>query len=653
MKRVDTSMDYSFASAAWSDCHSTISLVWPNGNEPGLQWLNTMRTFGGAVVTQSLLNWELYEDGSVLPLTFEQRECRPEVVREYASTVGIRLESEVYWIEHNTIQLASRLINTGDIERTIEFRYLYPTKGKKNSTARLHAGRYIDFGNRRMVGDVELNPLDGAPDGSWLGEINTEELKEGEEHYVGAFLIESSVYAVYCFTELCDKQITLAPGKSVELKAILAIGFQWDETRMRFLKHQAQHKTYTSALATARFQKMLADAPEIDADFSGNASYEGLYIQALYGLNSLYLKDESAIIGDLRIPWTTKYGLAGGFFWDTSFSSVGGVLVNPKAAMESIEAFSKHSSHRGAMPFNLSAFRAIGEGQFPIMSWAAWNIYSSTKDSAWLERILPGLRRHIDFWFRYYCRDYGACFIYSSALGNDNDVRYDYCMKGLYNQSVHGIDSPDINAFLVVELRALANMYEVLNRHEEATPLRERATKLNHLIVERMYFPEDNVFLDVDEGTHERKSGTITPFMFLPLWSEAPLKKESIDAMIKRYMLGADTFNRKYPFPSVAFNNPEYDPEGYWRGRIWPHTVFWMIQILWMHGFEKESNEVATNLLNMMLETPCIRENYNSETGVGWSTETLRGWPGYNWSYSTAILLLTGKHKLPPLPKVK
>jgi len=327
--------------------------------------------------------------------------------------------------------------------------------------------------------------------------------------------------------------------------------------------------------------------------------------------------------------------------------------MNPDAAKESISAFCRNPNYRGALPANLTDCALGGEGQFPILTWGAWNIFAATGDTDWLRQVLPSLRSHVEHWFRFFSRENGLCYIYNSYLGNDDDARFDYCMKGLYNQPVDAIDSPDINAVLQVELRALALMFEALGDPESAQSYRTRADRLGTLIVERFYFPDRNAFLDTEEGTREIKSGVLTPHMFLPLWAECPLPKEAVSGIIETHMLDPETFFGEYPFPSLAYNHPEYDPEGYWRGRVWPHMVFWMIQTLWLHDYREEATTVARRLLKMMLKTPWICENYNSQNGVGWNPDTNRGWPGYNWCYATVILLITGKHKQPPLPELR
>jgi len=135
--------------------------------------------------------------------------------------------------------------------------------------------------------------------------------------------------------------------------------------------------------------------------------------------------------------------------------------------------------------------------------------------------------------------------------------------------------------------------------------------------------------------------------MFLPLWAGIPLPAGEVARVIESHMLNPDEFFRERPFPSVSYDDPQYDGGGYWRGRIWPHIVYWMIQALWRHGYHAEAELTADRLLAMFLRTPWIHENYNSATGEGWDAEHRMGFPDYNWSCATVIELLLERYKEP------
>jgi glycogen debranching enzyme len=135
--------------------------------------------------------------------------------------------------------------------------------------------------------------------------------------------------------------------------------------------------------------------------------------------------------------------------------------------------------------------------------------------------------------------------------------------------------------------------------------------------------------------------------MFLPLWAGVPLPEAEIRKIIEQHMLNPNEFFGEKPFPSVSYDDPTYDPNGYWRGRIWPHFVYWMVQTLWRYGYHAEAELTADRILDLFRATPWLHENYNSATGSGWDPERKIGFPDYNWSDATVIELLLERYKEP------
>ena len=124
------------------------------------------------------------------------------------------------------------------------------------------------------------------------------------------------------------------------------------------------------------------------------------------------------------------------------------------------------------------------------------------------------------------------------------------------------LESPDVNAFLVMDARCLARMADELGLADEARAWREKADELAKRIVDTMYFPDEAMFYDVKTGTHEKLSGVKSPNMFLPLWAGVPLPQDQVRAIVERHMLNPKEFYRELPFPSLSYDNPQVRPAG-------------------------------------------------------------------------------------------
>jgi putative isomerase len=365
-----------------------------------------------------------------------------------------------------------------------------------------------------------------------------------------------------------------------------------------------------------------------------------LYAHAITQLNSLYVRGDGGLTGYNRIPWTTKDELAIAFFWDSFISSVGAAEFDPELAKETVNVFINNTGPRGNFPGTVCDSHRGGEGQAPVMCWAVWNIYKRCNDKEWLKQIYKPLCGYINFWFKYHSSARGLCQYFNAGQIADNDARFDAIQKGGANLNLSGFESPDLNSFLVMEMNCLSFFANEIQKKDDAAEWKRKADELSGKINETMYFPDKSMYFDVHTGTHDIFSGVKSPNMFLPLWAGVMKNKNELDKIVKDHMLNPSEFYRELPFPSLSYDNPKYDPKGYWRGRIWPHVVYWMTQALWRSGYHKEAEVTADRLLKLILtSSPWIHENYESSKGGG------IGYPEYDWSQSIVIELLLERYK--------
>ena len=118
----------------------------------------------------------------------------------------------------------------------------------------------------------------------------------------------------------------------------------------------------------------------------------------------------------------------------------------------------------------------------------------------------------------------------------------------------------DLNSFLLIEKRTLANFADILGDASAAASWRKEADNLATLIIERHYDAVRNIFVDYD---YKRKlhSPVLAISSLMPLWAGVTLAKEKAHSMLENYLLNKEYFYGEYPFPSVAFNDPDFDPK--------------------------------------------------------------------------------------------
>ena len=80
-------------------------------------------------------------------------------------------------------------------------------------------------------------------------------------------------------------------------------------------------------------------------------------------------------------------------------------------------------------------------------------------------------------------------------------------------------------------------------------------------------------------------------------------------------------------WPTVAYEEPSFDPVGYWRGRTWVNMAYFALRGLKWAGYDELAEKGRATVLGWMMREPSnFNENYNPLTGrplgamyFGWS----------------------------------
>lgn len=651
---LDHLVPYTHPSAAWSDRHSFIALTWERPVESGLQRCEALIGWGGTKLTGQLLNWEIRENDAPLPLTLVERNYRPDMVIEQDAGPGIDLMVTAAYIARNALAVQFAICNQSSSARALDIEFSYPGKNTPPNWEGPFPLAPIGEKDFFAPAPIHIVSLDGEPEGSWatlFWHVEHGSNVTWVRDYVSG--IPRASLEMVCLADLAPRKVHLAPNEKSTIVVLMAFGLNRGKARRLYdQSRKILSMGWSPEVETRRIRELLNTAPPLPAKYRGQLEYERMYAHAITGLNSLFIRGEGWLTGEKRLPWTTKDLLAIPFFWDSAFSCVGASEFNLEACRETLEVFADNISPRGGFPGTICDTHRAGEGQAPVMAWSAWTVYRREKAKQsvppldWLARIYPALCGYYRYWMKYHSSSRGLPLYYNAGQAGDNDVRWDPVYgRQMGNEPLSGVEPPDLSAFFVTELRCLAEMAAELDLEGESSRWHSEADSLAQKIVDTFYFPDDAMFFDVREGTREKFSGAKGPFLFIPLRAQVPLPPEQRKKIIEEHMLNPKEFFNQLPFPSVSYDHPQYDPNGYWRGRIWPHVVYWMIQTLWVNGYHAEAEETAGRLLRMFQQTPWIHENYNSASGGGWDPQKAIGFPDYNWSFSTLILILLERYK--------
>lgn len=322
--------------------------------------------------------------------------------------------------------------------------------------------------------------------------------------------------------------------------------------------------------------------------------------------------------------------------WDSAFHAVALSHWDPGFAREQFEIIFENQLSNGMLPdvIREDGSMVVDFSKPPVMAWAVAVVHHRSPDIAMLRSLYSKLVRMGGFWIKERGGETDGLFYYAGThagyeSGWDNAVRWD----GGYRQSASDdkrLWAIDLNCYMVSHYHAMAYLAEQLNRGEDQAGWLSEAGDLARRIDEKLWDEHLGCYVDRDrlDGT---ASPVLSPACFMPLFIHiAPP-----DRAEKMAKLAADPQKFFPGMPTVAYDNPGFDPLAMWRGPAWMNTSFFALKGLKDYGYSDLSNGMRTILLDWVVkETSSIREYYHPSTGEG------LGASAFAWSAAFTISFL-------------
>ncbi len=338
------------------------------------------------------------------------------------------------------------------------------------------------------------------------------------------------------------------------------------------------------------------------------------------------------------------------FFWDTLFSSVAISDFHQSYAKGAIRtAFVRMNERDGSAPerkFNYGPKGRMAQQspQSPVASWALLSYLEKNEDADFLAEMYPTLIRNHEFWEKYSDTDSDglAEYRWSGQIGDNSPLWDQYASLDVTSGCgyVPPVASVALNSFLFWDANNLVKLAEKQGLEADAVRFRARAAQLQRNLFEICYLPEEKRFWDYNHHTGlHRKVNTF--YMFWPLFAGMDVPAETVKDLIENVLLDPEQFFGEIPFPSVAYNQPEYNAKGYWRGRSWPHISYWLLQTLVRHGYVTEAKEAAARIMVSYSRSAGYPENLATQP----EHFDAGGFADYNWGCA-AVYLIANEHYL-------
>lgn len=321
----------------------------------------------------------------------------------------------------------------------------------------------------------------------------------------------------------------------------------------------------------------------------------------------------------------SKYKMSKYWTWDHCFNALALWPVQPELALDQLLLAFDHQSPEGGMPCSLSDESLIWhDAKPPVHGWTLTRMREKEDlPREVLADFYPKLCAWTDWWFHHH--DDNQDGLPQADHGNDT---------GWDNASVFdhgpGVNTPDIPAYLVLQMHACADLARDLGLAEESETWRERARGLQELLVAKLWDAEQGQFV-----SRKVSNGSVAPgdslINFMPL-----VLGEFLPADIAKTMVAAlmeeDRFLTPHGLATEALSSPYYAAEGYWRGPIWAPVLLLIVDGLKRAGFANQAREIGSRFVQLCARSG-FPENFQAQTGA-----PLRD-PTYTWTASVFQLL--------------
>ena len=310
--------------------------------------------------------------------------------------------------------------------------------------------------------------------------------------------------------------------------------------------------------------------------------------------------------------------------WDHCFNAIALAASDPAAALDQFLLPFDHQDETGALPDSITHSEVLYNFvKPPIHGWAFQRIRARaavplTREQ--LQVVYERLSRWTEFWL-VARRAPGRTVPYyqhGNDSGWDNSTAFDHARV---------IESPDLAAFLVLQLDVLAELAAELGI--DGTDWAETAREVEAALLAEFWDGDFFVARSVADG---RASSTTSLLTALPIVLGDRLPPE-----IRSRLAGTIEEHLTAWGPATELvDSPRYQSDGYWRGPIWAPSTVLIEDGARRAGFTELADTIRERFLRLC-ERSGFAENFDALTGDGLRDRA------YTWTASAYLILLADR----------
>ncbi len=348
------------------------------------------------------------------------------------------------------------------------------------------------------------------------------------------------------------------------------------------------------------------------------------------------------------------------WLWDSCFHAIILSHFDLEIAKEELRALVVRQFKNGMIPHmsywepHQDTFTRIQWGkrhtssitQPPMLPVAALRIYQVDSDKAFLKELFEPMKRFMDFFLNERDPHHHNLvgIINPDESGEDNSPRFDTVLhlapqhrweenfkrrlelveqnrickfQTACMENFSWVRDVPINAIFVENLRRLSDIALILGDQPQAELRAQQAEAVAAAM--RRYMLHDGIMYATN-GHNYHRIPVKTWALFAPLYAQIYTPDEARD-IINKHFNNPKEFKSIYQLPTVAMDEPAFNPAGFasgpdWRGTVWMASNWFVYQGLKHYGYDDEASAIAEASRHLIKKSG-FREQYNPLSGEG------------------------------------
>jgi hypothetical protein len=362
-------------------------------------------------------------------------------------------------------------------------------------------------------------------------------------------------------------------------------------------------------------------------------------IETTIGWDTIYEPEKNRVISPVSRVWSVDWGGYVLFDWDTFFAATLAAIGDKDLAYANALEILREETAQGFVPNYARSgnWKSSDRSEPPVGAITVLGLYQKFHDRWFLEDAFAPLMKWNRWWAAH--RDIQGYLSWGSdgpnepanlddnsrgtragailESGLDNSPMYD---DTTYNQQSHVLEYADVGliSMYIADCDALAEIAGELGKAPEAKELKDRAERYRARLA-TLWDDHAGIFLNKDLHTGQ-SSQRLSPTNFYPMLARAATPEQA-KTMVEKHLMNPQEFWGQWVIPAIERNDPAFNDQNYWRGRIWGpmnYLVYLGLQNYQDPAVRKDFAQKSYELfLKEWKENGHVHENYNATLGSG------------------------------------